>query len=98
MEIAFHLGFYPVIARGCVFVKECQVDSKQLAHAVVMFLTQSSKIWLDNCNRLPGYASCVRHFLLSLILYWVEVRLLGEKCVCACLYVWLLEVVKWSDR
>ena len=69
----------------CVFVEECQVDSKQLSHAVVMFLTRCRKIWLDNYNRLPWYAPCVRHFTLkpdirlgrSLFIEW-------EVCVCAC--------------
>lgn len=42
-DSTFHSAFHPVIPRLCVFIKECQVDSKQLSHAVVMFLRQSSK-------------------------------------------------------
>lgn len=86
-DSTFHSGFHPVIPRLCVFIKECQVDSKQLSHAVVMFLRQSSKIWLDNYNRLSLCTSWVQHLPWSLIIDRPEVCLLGEKCarmsVCA---------------
>lgn len=79
-DSTFHSGFHPVIPRLCVFIKECQVDSKQLSHAVVMFLRQSSKIWLDNYNRLSQCTSWVQHLPQSLIIDRPEVCLLGEKC------------------
>lgn len=60
-DSTFQFDFHPVISWLCVFIKECQVDSKQLSHAVVMFLRQSSKIWLDNYNRLSQCTSWVQH-------------------------------------
>lgn len=83
-----------MLARVCVFVRECQVDSKQLSHAVVTLPKRRSKIGRVIATVRLDARPRVRLFKADIRL--VEACLLGEKRVRMCHA--LLEVVKRTER